>query len=119
VGRDSRGRLVAGPEAMKPTAEAFVEEDAGAEVILKVQRRLQHFVDRKIAAQFEPLLAHGPRRGDHGLARGVAFRLVEGYGIVPRAEIADDIKALDQDARGFCASMACASGSSRSSCRCC
>jgi ATP-dependent RNA helicase SUPV3L1/SUV3 len=36
-----------------------------------------------------------------GLARGVAFRLVEGYGIVPRAEIADDIKALDQDARGL------------------
>jgi ATP-dependent RNA helicase SUPV3L1/SUV3 len=26
VGRDRRGRLVAGPEAMKPTAEAFVEE---------------------------------------------------------------------------------------------
>jgi hypothetical protein len=26
-------------------------------VIQKVQRRLQHFIDRKIAAQFEPLLA--------------------------------------------------------------
>ncbi|MEM1409774.1 MAG: disulfide oxidoreductase, partial [Pseudomonadota bacterium] len=95
------GRLVAGPEAMKPTAEAFVEDDAGAEVILKVQRRLQHFVDRKIAAQFEPLLAMARDEAITGLARGVAFRLVEGYGIVPRAEIADDIKALDQEARGL------------------
>jgi ATP-dependent RNA helicase SUPV3L1/SUV3 len=94
------GKLVAGPEAMKPTGEAFVEEDAGAEVILKVQRRLQHFVDRKIAAQFEPLMAMARDEAITGLARGVAFRLVEGYGIVPRAEIADDIKALDQDARG-------------------
>jgi ATP-dependent RNA helicase SUPV3L1/SUV3 len=95
------GRMVAGPEAMKPTAEAFVEEDAGAEVILKVQRRLQHFVDRKIAAQFEPLMAMARDEAITGLARGVAFRLVEGYGIVPRSEIADDIKALDQDARGL------------------
>jgi ATP-dependent RNA helicase SUPV3L1/SUV3 len=94
------GRLVAGPEAMKPTAEAFVEEDAGTEVILKVQRRLQHFVDRKIAAQFEPLMGMARDEAITGLARGVAFRLVEGYGIVPRADIADDIKALDQDARG-------------------
>jgi ATP-dependent RNA helicase SUPV3L1/SUV3 len=95
------GRLVQGPEAMKPTAEAFVDEDAGPEVILKVQRRLQHFVDRRIAAQFEPLMAMARDEAITGLARGVAFRLVEGFGIVPRAEIADDIKALDQDARGM------------------
>ena len=100
-GAQAVGRLVAGPEAMKPTAEAFVEEDAGTEVILKVQRRLQHFVDRRIAAQFEPLLGLARDEAITGLARGVAFRLVEGYGIVPRAEIADDIKALDQDARGL------------------
>jgi ATP-dependent RNA helicase SUPV3L1/SUV3 len=91
---------VAGPEAMKPTAEAFVETRTRARGVLKVQRRLQHFIDRKIAALFEPLMAMAARRGAHGLARGFAFRLVEGFGIVPRAEIADDIKALDQDARG-------------------
>jgi ATP-dependent RNA helicase SUPV3L1/SUV3 len=102
-GGDRRRAAGGRAEAMKPTAEAFVEEDAGAEVILKVQRRLQHFVDRKIAAQFEPLLAMARDEAITGLARGVAFRLVEGYGIVPRAEIADDIKALDQDARGLAA----------------
>jgi ATP-dependent RNA helicase SUPV3L1/SUV3 len=98
-GEQPVGKLVSGPEALKPTAEAFVEDEAGAEVIQKVQRRLQHFVDRRIAALFEPLLAMSHDEEITGLARGVAFRLVEGYGIVPRAEIADDVKALDQDAR--------------------
>jgi ATP-dependent RNA helicase SUPV3L1/SUV3 len=98
-GEQTVGRLVAGPEALKPTAEAHIEEEAGAEVIQKVQRRLQHFVDRRIAALFEPLLAMARDEEITGLARGVAFRLVEGYGIVPRAEIAEDVKALDQDAR--------------------
>ena len=33
------------------------------------------------------------------MARGIAFRLVEALGVLPRAEIADDVKALDQDGR--------------------
>jgi hypothetical protein len=44
---------------------------------------------------------HGSDESDDGLARGFAFRLVEGLASCPRAEIADDIKALDQDARGL------------------
>ena len=35
-----------------------------------------------------------------GAAKGFAFRLVEGFGIVPRGDVADEVKALDQDARG-------------------
>jgi ATP-dependent RNA helicase SUPV3L1/SUV3 len=35
-----------------------------------------------------------------GLAKGFAFRLIEGLGVLPRAAVADEVKALDQDARG-------------------
>jgi ATP-dependent RNA helicase SUPV3L1/SUV3 len=35
-----------------------------------------------------------------GLARGFAFRMVENLGVLPRAQIADEVKSLDQDARG-------------------
>jgi ATP-dependent RNA helicase SUPV3L1/SUV3 len=35
-----------------------------------------------------------------GLARGFAFRMVEGLGVLPRDAVADDVKALDQEARG-------------------
>jgi ATP-dependent RNA helicase SUPV3L1/SUV3 len=100
-GDQAIGKLVKGDEALKPTAEAFVDDEAGPEVIQKVQRRLQHFIDRRIAAQFEPMLNLSRDETVTGLARGVAFRLLEGLGIVPRSEIADDIKALDQDARGM------------------
>lgn len=93
------GKLIAGSEALKPAVEPFVDEDAGPEVFEKVRRRLQHFIDRKIAAHFEPLLALDRDETLQGLARGFAFRLAEGLGIVTRESVADDVKALDQDAR--------------------
>ena len=99
-GEHAIGKLVAGADALKPTAEAFVDEEAGPEVIQKVQRRLQHFIDRKVATLFEPLLTIQRDETLTGLARGFGFRLIEGFGIIPRGEIADDVKALDQDARG-------------------
>ncbi|MGR3617902.1 MAG: helicase-related protein [Roseovarius sp.] len=95
------GKLVKGPEPLKPTAEAFVDEEAGPEVMQKVQRRLQHFIDRKIATLFEPLLAMSRDEAITGLARGFAFRMVEALGVLPRGPVADEVKALDQDARGL------------------
>ena len=62
-GTSAVGKLVKGAEAAKPAVEAFVDEEAGPEVVEKVRRRLQHFIDRKVAAQFEPLLAMAPGRG--------------------------------------------------------
>ena len=100
-GDQAIGKLVRGEEALKPVADAFVDDEAGPEVMQKVQRRLQHFIDRRIAAQFEPLLALSRDEAITGLARGVAFRMLESFGIVARAEIGDDIKSLDQDARGM------------------
>ncbi len=99
-GEHAVGKLTAGADPLKPVAEAFVDEAAGPEVIQKVQRRLQHFIDRKIATLFEPLLAVQRDEALTGLARGFGFRMVEGFGIIPRGEVADEVKALDQDARG-------------------
>jgi ATP-dependent RNA helicase SUPV3L1/SUV3 len=93
------GKLVKGADALRPAVEPFVDEEAGADVIEKVRRRLQHFIDRKVASLFEPLLALQKDEAVTGLARGVAFRLVEAMGVLPRAEVADDIKALEQEAR--------------------
>ena len=99
-GEQAVGKLVAGDDPYKPRVEPFVDEEAGEEVAQKVQRRLQHFIDRKIAALFEPMLAMQKDETLIGLAKGFAFRLVEGFGILPRGEVADDVKTLDQDARG-------------------
>jgi ATP-dependent RNA helicase SUPV3L1/SUV3 len=99
-GDQAVGKLTAGPEPMKPVVEAFVDEEAGPEVIQKVQRRLQHFIDRKIATSFDPLLAMSRDETLTGLARGFAFRMVENLGVIPRDRIAAEVKDLDQDARG-------------------
>jgi ATP-dependent RNA helicase SUPV3L1/SUV3 len=99
-GTEAVGKLVPGSDPLKPGIEVFVDEEAGPEVLQKVQRRLQHFMDRKIAALFEPLLALRDDEALNGLARGFAFRMVENLGIIPRGDVANEVKDLDQDARG-------------------
>lgn len=94
------GRLAAGADALKPTVVAFVDEEAGPDVAAKVQRRLQHFIDRRVAATMEPLLALQRDESLTGLARGFAYRLVENFGIIPRGDVAEEVKTLDQEARG-------------------
>ncbi len=98
-GEHAVGKLVTGPEPLRPSVEAFVDEEAGPEVQQKVARRLQHFVDRKVAAAMDPLLAMARDEALTGLARGFAFRLMEAFGVLPRAEVAAEVKDLDQDAR--------------------
>jgi ATP-dependent RNA helicase SUPV3L1/SUV3 len=98
-GAHTVGKLVAGAEALKPQVEACVDEEAGPEVAARVQRRLQHFIDRKIATLYEPLLAMGRDETLAGLARGFAFRMIQALGILPRDAVAGEVKDLDQDAR--------------------
>ena len=99
-GSSAVGKLVAGSDGLKPQVEVFVDDVAGPDVAQKVQRRLQHFIDRKVASLFEPLIALKNDEALTGLARGFAFRMVEGFGVLPRADLAEEVKSLDQDARG-------------------
>ena len=99
-GEHAVGKLVAGDDALKPQVTAFVDDEAGADVAQKVTRRLQHFIDRKVATLFEPLLVLSRDETLSGQARGFAFQIVENFGILKRADVANEVKALDQDARG-------------------
>ncbi|MFS4582422.1 helicase-related protein [Phaeobacter sp. C3_T13_0] len=94
------GKLMAGADPLNPRIEVFVDDAAGADVAQKVERRLQHFISRKINALFEPLLNLQRDEELSGLARGFAFRMVEGLGLLPRGAVAQEVKDLDQDARG-------------------
>jgi ATP-dependent RNA helicase SUPV3L1/SUV3 len=94
------GKLVKGSDALKPMVEAFVDDEAGADVAEKVKRRLQHFIDRKTTAAFEPMIAMMEDATLSGLAKGFAFQMAESLGVMTRDNVANDVKALDQDARG-------------------
>ncbi|WP_110813294.1 helicase-related protein [Pseudoroseicyclus aestuarii] len=98
-GSSAVGKLSRGPDPLRPQVQAFVDEDAGPEIAEKVQRRLQHFIDRKISATQEALLALKNDEALTGLARGFAYRMVEAFGVLPRGDVAEEVRALDQDAR--------------------
>ncbi|MEM6322339.1 MAG: helicase-related protein [Pseudomonadota bacterium] len=100
-GEHAIGKLTPGSDPLKPIAQAFVDDEAGHDVAAKVQRRLQHFIDRKVATLFEPLMDMSRDEAMTGLARGFAFRLVESMGVIPRDQVASDVKALDQESRGL------------------
>lgn len=93
------GRLEAGADALTPTVRAFADDMLEAPVREKIERRLSHWITRRVAALFEPLIALRDDETVTGLARGVAFQLVEGLGVLERGPIAQDVKSLDQDAR--------------------
>ena len=98
-GENAVGKLLAGENPLKPRIHVFIEDNVNTEIQQKVERRLQHFIDRKIATLFEPLLALERDDKLAGLARGFAFTLVENFGLVPRATVTDTVQSLDQDAR--------------------
>ncbi len=100
-GEHAVGKLAAGDDPLKPRVVAFVDEEAGEDVAGKVQRRLQHFIDRKVAALFEPMIGIQKDEALAGMAKGFGFRMIEAMGVIDRRDVADEVKGLDQDARGL------------------
>ncbi len=93
------GKLVAGKDKLAPDVEVFVDEEAGPETRGKVERRLRAFVSQKIATHCEALLALRDDETITGLARGIAYRIAESFGVLLRSAVAEDVKALDQETR--------------------
>jgi ATP-dependent RNA helicase SUPV3L1/SUV3 len=99
-GADAIGRIEKGDTPLTPRVRVFVDDIAEPVVAEKVERRLNHWLTRRIGTLFEPLMKMRDDETVTGLARGVAFQIAEAMGVVPRRQIAEDIKALGQDERG-------------------
>ncbi len=61
--------------------------------------RIERFVNHQIATVLKPLDDISRAEDLQGLAKGLAFQLVENLGILFRRDVADEVKTLDQDAR--------------------
>ncbi len=97
---EGSGRLVGGrPFAPKAVLFGELGPEPARE---RARRRLEAFVageaSRVLAPlkQMEDALAGG---GLKGLARGVAYRIIEAGGVLPRREVAGDVAALSQSER--------------------
>ena len=92
-------RLVAGDSPLKPLVELTADEHLQAPDKEKVQERLNAWVAEVIGERLKPLTEIAEAKDITGLARGIAFRLLENFGGLRREDVAEEMRALDQPAR--------------------
>ncbi|WP_373502016.1 helicase-related protein, partial [Aestuariivirga sp.] len=93
------GRIEPGATLLKPRATVIAGDQPSGGDREEVQARLQKFVDRHIAATLEPLIKLEEGEGLEGIARGIAYRLVETLGVLPRDQVTEEVKGLSQEDR--------------------
>jgi ATP-dependent RNA helicase SUPV3L1/SUV3 len=96
---DEIARLEAGEDPLVPSITLLVDDDLGEADREKVLTRLQAWLKDTIAEKLKPLADMSAASDLQGLARGIAFRLKENFGVLRRETVADEINALDQAAR--------------------
>ncbi|MGD9804855.1 MAG: helicase-related protein [Hyphomicrobiaceae bacterium] len=92
-------RLEAGDDPMRPTVVVLADEQLSAPDKEKVQQRLDAWMGEITAERLKPLMELKSAEDVTGLARGIAFRLAENFGIVKRDSVADEMRQLDQPSR--------------------
>ncbi|MGN6143558.1 MAG: helicase-related protein [Mesorhizobium sp.] len=93
------GTLVAGEDVLKPRVILLADEQLEGAARDKVQARAERFVNFPVESLLKPLADLKTAEQLTGIARGIAFRLVESLGLINRREIAEDIRSLDQEGR--------------------
>jgi ATP-dependent RNA helicase SUPV3L1/SUV3 len=96
---DAVGKLVAAEEVLRPRVRVIADEQLTGASRDMVQARLDLWLKSHIEKVLAPLFALSAAEDITGMARGVAFQLVEALGVLERQKVADDVKGLDQPAR--------------------
>lgn len=92
-------RLAASENIMRPRVILLADEQLTGNARDHVSARIERFVNHHITTVLKPLDDLSRAEDLQGLARGLAFQLVENLGSLFRRDVADDIKTLDQEAR--------------------
>jgi ATP-dependent RNA helicase SUPV3L1/SUV3 len=93
------GKLVAGEQVLKPRVRVIAEEHLTGAPRDAVEARLDAFVKSHLEKLLGPLFVLSAAEDVTGIARGVAFQLVEALGVLERQKVAEDVKGLEQPAR--------------------
>ncbi len=93
------GRLEAGDDLLKPLVVLSADDAMSAGDKEKVQERLSTWIAETIGDRLKPLVEVANAKDLTGLARGIAFRLSEGMGVLRREAVAEEMRSLDQPAR--------------------
>jgi ATP-dependent RNA helicase SUPV3L1/SUV3 len=92
-------KVLAGDAVLRPRARILADEQLTGAALEAVQTRLDLWTRTHIERLLAPLFVLSAAEDITGLARGIAFQLVEALGVLERSKVADDLKSLDQASR--------------------
>jgi ATP-dependent RNA helicase SUPV3L1/SUV3 len=92
-------RLLPGDDVLKPRLRIICDENLSGAPREAVQARLDLWLRSHIERILEPLFRLAAADEVTGMARGLAYQLIEALGILDRQKIAEEVKGLDQPAR--------------------
>jgi ATP-dependent RNA helicase SUPV3L1/SUV3 len=93
------GKLIAGEEVLRPRVRLIADEHLTGAPRDAVDARLDRWVKSHVEKLLGPLFALTAAADVSGIARGVAFQLVEALGVLDRQRVADEVKGLEQPER--------------------
>ena len=85
---------------LQPRVDLIAGEELNGPARESVLARLDAWLKMHVVNTLGPLVALRDAADIEGLARGIAFRLVESLGALKREQVAEDVRTLDQAARG-------------------
>ena len=94
-------KIAVGESLLAPRALILADETLTGAAQEKAQSRIELWLAAYIKRLLGPLFELESGVGLEGAARNVALLLVENLGVLERGRVAQDVKALDQNARGM------------------
>ncbi len=96
---DPVARLTGTDHILHPRVILLADEQLTGIARDHVAARVERYVNHHISTVLKPLDDLSRAEDLQGLAKGLAFQLVENLGVLFRRDVADDVKTLDQDGR--------------------
>jgi ATP-dependent RNA helicase SUPV3L1/SUV3 len=96
---DLVGKVIAGDDTLRPRVRVIADDHLTGPARELVQTRLDLWLKTHIEKLLAPLFSLAAADDVVGMARGVAFQLVESLGVLERQKVAEEVKGLDQPAR--------------------
>ncbi len=96
---DAVGKLVSSDNVLVPRVRIIADDRLAGASREAVQNRLDLWLKTHFEKLLGPLFELSKAEDITGIARGIAFQLVEALGVLDRQKIAAEIKGLDQPAR--------------------
>ena len=92
-------QLAKGDDPLKPSVTILCDEHLTGPDKERIQERLNAWIGEIIGERLKPLVEIAKAEDVTGLARGIAFRMTEQFGVIQRDNVAEEVRTLDQTAR--------------------